>query len=712
MLHQRTNLRGLAAVAILLFCLFPVSSHALATAAKDKALQPTREQSIATIEIIKQLSRRHYLDIDVNDALSTKLLDRYLKTLDANKNVFLQSDVTEFERYRNELDNALLAGNLDAGFVIFNRYRDRLTARLRQVVHDLPVMVKNLDFAKDEFLDEEREKAPWPKSESEAAEDWRLHIKAAVLNLKLSGKAPDKIVELLQKRFKNQLSRIEQLNDEDAYQFYMNTLTQLYDPHTNYLSPATSENFNINMSLRLEGIGAVLQREDDYTKVVRLVTAGPAEKQGQLRPSDRIVSVGQGDAGEMVDVIGWRLDDVVNLIRGPKDSVVRLEIIPVDAKSDQETRTVKIVRDTVKLEEQSAKKEIIEVEDEKGGKHKVGVIDIPTFYIDFEALRRRDPDYKSTTRDVSVLLNELIQEKVEGIIIDLRDNGGGSLKEANDLTSLFIDYGPTVQIRNADERIIFEQKMISSPYYDGPMAVLINRLSASASEIFAGAMQDYQRAIILGGQSFGKGTVQSLSPLRHGQLKLTESKFYRISGASTQHRGVVPDIDFPSIYDTSKVGESSLDDALPWDQIEPVRHRIYYSFSPILPELKARHDVRTNKDADFQYLIEQTKLNEKYGDQKRISLNENKRRQEETVVDSERLALENKRRTIKGLPKLQELDKSAVDDEEAEVAAEKPDEKKEDDIFLKEAGHVLVDAVQLLSQHQQSSLATATDERK
>jgi len=713
MLQPRKYVRSLAATATLLGTLFSATVFALATPSPsnnegEAVLAPTREQSIATIEIVKQLTKRHYLDIDINDALSSKLFDRYLTTLDLNKNVLLQSDVKNFEKYRAQLDDALLAGNLDAGFDIFNRYRDRLTQRLRTVVKDLPTMVKGFDFTKDEYLDEDREKAAWPKDDAEAAELWRLRIKAAVLNLKLAGKQPDKIVELLQKRFKNQLSRIEQLNSEDAYQLYMNTLTQLFDPHTNYLSPANSENFNINMSLRLEGIGAVLQREDDYTKVVRLVTAGPAEKQGQLRPSDRIVSVGQGDTGEMVDVIGWRLDDVVNLIRGPKASVVRLEIIPVDAKTDQETRVVKIVRDTVKLEEQSAKKEVIEVSDEKGAKHKVGVINIPTFYIDFEALRRRDPDYKSTTRDVSLLLNELMQEKVEGIIIDLRDNGGGSLKEANDLTSLFIDYGPTVQIRNADERIFFEQKMISSPYYDGPMVVLINRLSASASEIFAGAMQDYQRAVIVGGQSFGKGTVQSLSPLRHGQLKLTESKFYRISGDSTQHRGVVPDVDFPSIYDIKKVGESALDDALPWDQIDPVRHRVYYSFQPLLPALKQRHDSRIGKDPDFQYLIEQTKFNEQNGEQKHISLNEAKRKQEETKLDTERLALENKRRAAKGLPSLKELEKVDIEEEEAEAAAGDDKKKKDDDIFLKEAGSVLVDTVQLMAQPAQAAVATTT----
>lgn len=712
MSHSVKYVRSLAVTAALLGSLFSATVLALVSPSSDAVLAPTREQQIATIEIVKQLTKRHYLDVDVNDTLSAKLYDRYLTTLDLNKNVLLQSDVKEFEKYRIQLDDAMLAGNLDAGFQIFNRYRDRLTQRLRVVVRDLPTMVKGFDFAKDEYLEEDREKAPWPKDEAEAAEQWRLRIKAAVLNLKLAGKQQDKIIELLQKRFKNQLSRIEQLNSEDAYQLYMNTLTQLFDPHTNYLSPANSENFNINMSLRLEGIGAVLQRDDDYTKVVRLVTAGPAEKQGQLRPSDRIVSVGQGEGGEMVDVIGWRLDDVVNLIRGPKASVVRLEIIPVDAKSDQETRVVKIVRDTVKLEEQSAKKEVIEVLDDKGVKHKVGVINIPTFYIDFEALRRRDPDYKSTTRDVSILLNELMEEQVEGIIIDLRDNGGGSLKEANDLTSLFIDYGPTVQIRNADERIFFEQKMISSPYYDGPMVVLINRLSASASEIFAGAMQDYQRAIILGGQSFGKGTVQSLSPLRHGQLKLTESKFYRISGDSTQHRGVVPDIDFPSIYDVSKVGESALDDALPWDQIDAVHHRIYYSFQPILPKLKQRHDSRINKDPDFQYLIEQTRFNEQNAEQKRISLNETKRKLEETRLDAERLALENKRRAAKGLPKLNELEKADIEEEEIDTAAADEKKKKDDDIFLREAGHVLVDTVQLMSQPSQATVATTNSEER
>jgi carboxyl-terminal processing protease len=714
MLHSGKYVRSLAFTATLLGSLFSATVFALAAPSNDKALAPTREQSIATIEIVKQLTKRHYLDIDVNDTLSSKLFDRYMTTLDLNKNVLLQSDVKEFEQYRTQLDDAMLAGNLDAGFQIFNRYRDRLTQRLRVVVRDLPTMVKGFDFTKDEYLEEDREHAPWPKDDAEAAEQWRLRIKAAVLNLRLAGKQQDKIIELLQKRFKNQLSRIEQLNSEDAYQLYMNTLTQLFDPHTNYLSPANSENFNINMSLRLEGIGAVLQREDDYTKVVRLVTAGPAEKQGQLRPSDRIVSVGQGENGEMVDVIGWRLDDVVNLIRGPKASTVRLEIIPVDAKSDQETRVVKIVRDTVKLEEQSAKKEVIEILDDKGARHKVGVINIPTFYIDFEALRRRDPDYKSTTRDVSMLLNELMQEQVEGIIIDLRDNGGGSLKEANDLTSLFIDYGPTVQIRNADERIFFEQKMISSPYYDGPMVVLINRLSASASEIFAGAMQDYQRAIILGGQSFGKGTVQSLSPLRHGQLKLTESKFYRISGDSTQHRGVVPDIDFPSIYDVTKVGESALDDALPWDQIDAVRHRVYYSFQPILPTLKQKHDARMNKDPDFQYLIEQTKFNEQNGEQKRVSLNEAKRKQEETKLDTERLALENKRRAAKGMPKLNELEKVDLEEEEADAAAAEDKKKKDDDIFLREAGSVLVDTVQLMTQPPSPAAVATTnsEERK
>ena len=411
----------------------------------------------------------------------------------------------------------------------------------------------------------------------------------------------DEIAPILIKRYSSQLKRVRQYNNQDVFQIYANALTELYDPHTNYLSPRRSENFNINMSLSLEGIGAVLQLEDEYTKVARLVAKGPADKQGELQPADRIVGVGQGVDGRIEDVVGWRLDEVVELIRGPKDSTVRLEVIPAKAKSTDKHKIITIVRNKVKLEEQSAQKRVLEVPD--GDRViKVGVIDIPAFYIDFDAMRRGDKQYKSTTRDVKKLLHELQDEGVDGILVDLRNNGGGSLQEANELTGLFIEYGPTVQIRHSSRRVWRDGKRLKTTYYDGPLVVLINRLSASASEIFAGAIQDYQRGLIVGDRSFGKGTVQTLIPLTEGQLKITESKFYRISGGSTQHRGVVPDVEFPSLYDPEEIGESALERALDWDQINPVRHQRYNDLSTVVPRITSLFEQRSASNPDFIYL--------------------------------------------------------------------------------------------------------------
>ncbi len=689
------------------------SSYALANSKNEIALSPTRDQSLTGMEVATQLSKRHYLDIVLNDELSDRFYQRYLSSLDANKNLLLQEDIDDFKRYRLHLDDTLMRGDLSPGFAMFNRYRDRLQNQLELIVVTLPDIINKLDFNKHEQMILDRKDQSWPANIEEAHDLWRKRIKSAVLNLRLAGKEEEKIVELLTKRFKNQLSRSKQLNNEDVFQLYMNSLAQLYDPHTNYLSPRSSENFNINMSLKLEGIGAVLQREDDFTKVVRLVHAGPADKQGQLQPSDRIIAVGQGTEGDMADVIGWRLDEVVQLIRGEKDTTVRLEVIPVEAKSDQDTKLIEIVRDTVKLEEQSAQKDTIEIVDSENTTHKIGIIDIPAFYIDFDALRRRDPNYRSTTRDVKRLLNELVKEKVSGIIIDLRDNGGGSLKEANELTGLFIDYGPTVQIRHASERIFREQKLTSTPYYDGPLLVLINRLSASASEIFAAAMQDYQRAIVVGGQSFGKGTVQSLTPLRHGQLKLTESKFYRISGDSTQHRGVVPDISFPSLYDKEKVGESALDDALVWDFINPVRHRKYYDIPNLLASLTQKHKQRIIKDPDFQYLLEEMALiQSNQSDDNVISLNEAKRKQKEEKGKAQSLALENKRRTAKGLDPIKDFKELGEDKDESTNPHSENSKLKDDednaDIYLTESSHIILDSIDLFNRQ----LASARPEKK
>jgi carboxyl-terminal processing protease len=660
------------------------------------ALTWNETQSKTAVEVIARLENQHFRRQPINDALSAELLDNYLRALDPARLFLLQTDVDALQRYRLTLDDTLRKGDLEPAFVIFRLYQQRLIERMENVLLQLK-KDELFDFSRDEYLELDRKDAAWPKSAAEADELWRLRLKGAALGLHLAGKERTEIVRQLEKRHRNQLNRVRQYTSDDAFQIYMNAITALYDPHTNYLSPRTSENFNINMSLKLEGIGAVLQMEDEFTRVARLVPAGPAAKQGELKPADRIVGVAQGVDGQFEDVIGWRLDDVVDLIRGPKGSVVRLEVIPAEAKSDAERKVIAITRNEVKLEEQSAQKRMMELY--QGGRTvKLGVIDIPTFYIDFEAKRRGDANYRSTTRDVKRLLDELLADGAEGIIIDLRDNGGGSLEEVNTLTGLFIDSGPIVQIKHSSARVFRDGKPRSTPYYDGPLVVMINRLSASASEIFAGAIQDYQRGLVVGSQSFGKGTVQSLVPLQYGELKLTESKFYRISGDSTQHRGIVPDIALPEIYDTEAVGESALDHALPWDRIAPVRHRIYYELPALLPKLNDVHQRRVREDPDFIYLDAERKLVEQARKQTLLSLNEQKRRQELEETRAKRLQIENARRVAKGLQPLAALAdevETADPTVEPELAVDdgKPVGKEAPDPLLVETGKILIDAL-------------------
>ncbi|MDA7833263.1 S41 family peptidase, partial [Pseudomonadales bacterium] len=486
------------------------------------ALAPLPVHSNTTRNIVDALSSRHYVTTELNDLLSERIYQGFLEDLDPSKSYLLASDIAEFDSLRYQLDDTLLRGDAKPAFIIFNRYHQRVLARFESILAQLEKGTDVFDFERDEFLELDREEAPWATNNAELDDLWRRRLKNAVLNLRLADKEPEKIQELLLKRYKNRLTRTRQTNSEDVYQLYMNAFTRTYDPHTQYFSPRTSENFNINMSLSLEGIGAVLQQEDEFTRVVSLVPAGPADKSKQVFPDDKIVAVAQGLEGEMIDVIGWRLDEVVQLIRGKKDTIVRLDVIPASSTDSSESKIVKIVRNTVKLEEQSAKSEIIEVE-QFGHKRKIGVIDIPAFYIDFQALQKGEKDFKSTTRDVKVLLADLMAEGVEGVVIDLRNNGGGSLQEARTLTGLFIDRGPTVQIRSKSNRVDILNDRDIRTIYDGPLAVLVNRLSASASEIFAGAMQDYERGVIIGSQTFGKGTVQSLLPMNRGQLKLTQA---------------------------------------------------------------------------------------------------------------------------------------------------------------------------------------------
>ena len=658
-------------------------------------LEYSKGQRETIIELVEQLEERHYAKLPYDDTLSAMHLDAYLESLDRTRMFFTASDIEEFQRYRNTMDEDLHKGNLEAGFRIFNRFMQRMEARLNKIIDTLPEAVTELNFERDEDYDLEVDDRAWAADDRELDDRWRKQLKNEVLRLKLAEKSEDDIAPTLVKRYTNQLTRIGQYNSQDVFQIYANALTALYDPHTNYFSPRRSENFNINMSLSLEGIGAVLQLEDEYTKVSRLVPKGPADKQGELRPSDRIVAVGQGDKGEMVDVIGWRLDEVVELIRGRKGTTVRLEVIPATAKSVDTHKIITIVRNKVKLEEQSAQKKILDV---KNGDDtvKVGVISIPAFYIDFDAMRRGEKEYKSTTRDVKKLLGELQEEGVEGIVVDLRNNGGGSLQEANELTGLFIEYGPTVQIRHSSRKVWRDGKRLKSPYYEGPLVVLINRLSASASEIFAGAIQDYERGVVVGDRSFGKGTVQTLIPLAEGQLKITESKFYRISGDSTQHRGVVPDIEFPAMFDIDEVGESSLDHALNWDQINPVRHRRYDDFSTVLPQVTTMFQERSATNPDYIYLQDQVALAQEARMIKALPLKESDRITLREKQESRALEIENKRRRSKGQEPLAALEEVDEDSEEnGDALTADPHLDPEEDVLLTEAGNILADILLL-----------------
>lgn len=655
-------------------------------------LSPTKVQAKTASTVVDLLDDLHYEHRVLNATLSSQVFDRFLKDLDGQHSYFLASDVQGFEPYRKTLDNALKKGDLKNAFTIYNRYQQRVTERLTFVIAELDKGVDKMDFSKEESLDVDREKAPWLTTRAELDDLWRKRVKAAALSLRLSGKTDAEIQKTLTKRYKSQLNNLYRTKGDDAFQVFMNSFTETYDPHTEYFSPRTEENFNINMSLSLEGIGAVLQSEDEFTKVVRLVPAGPADKAGQLKTGDRIVAVAQADQ-DFVDVVGWRIDEVVDLIRGAKGTTVRLQIIPAGAVDETQTKTISIVRNTVKLEDQAAQKKIITIK--KGEETlKIGVIKLPAFYADFQGMQAGDPNYRSTTRDVKKLITELKAEKINGLILDLRNNGGGSLSEANSLVGLFIGTGPTVQVKNAGGKVEVLGDPDPSVTYAGPMAVMVNRLSASAAEIFAGAIQDYGRGLIIGSTTFGKGSVQSLRDLEYGQLKLTEAKFYRISGASTQHRGVAADVNFPNIFDEADIGESALPNAMPWDTIPSARYFPYQDFSKRLPDLRKSSEARQATDPDFRYLNETITLARELKKQKVISLNEARRKQEKQDLDEKRLAMENRRRAAKGQTLLKNW-REAEDKAEAEAdEAQDPNkEKPEDAAYAMEAARVLIDSL-------------------
>ncbi len=646
-------------------------------------VSPTKTQSLLTRYINSIMTRYSYKKIAVNDSLSEVIFDNYIKGLDRNKMYLTNADFEEFKNFSDEFDDFLLQGELSIPYEIFNRFRKKLTARTEYISK---VLENEFDYTADESYLPDREKSPWALSEKELDEIWRKRIKSEALSLKLSGKKWDKIAETLNKRYANLSKAISQYNAQDVYQAFLNSYTETIDPHTNYLSPSTSDNFDINMKLSLEGIGAQLRTESEYTKVVNVIAGGPAAKSGLIKAEDKIIGVGQGDSGEIEDVIGWRIDDVVAKIRGKKGTAVRLLLVRGElgeAKPD----TIMLIREKVKLEEQAAKKKTFEVFHDKK-KYKIGVIEIPAFYRDFEAMRKGESDFRSTTTDVKKLLIELSQEDVDGIIVDLRDNGGGSLDEAIELTGLFIEDGPVVQVKRSNGSIEVNNDEDPSLYYKGPLAVLVNRFSASASEIFSGAIQDYGRGIVLGENTFGKGTVQTLVDLdkmininreKLGSLKVTIAKFYRISGGSTQHKGVAPDVEFPGVYEAEDVGESSYPSALPWDMIKPAEYRRLNNFGEIVPKLNKLHDARIKLDREFGFILEDIEEFKKKDNEKVISLNEQVRRKEMDKAEAKK----KERNKLRG-----------ISEKDAEVEDKVKDLNTEDP-YLFESGHIIADFISL-----------------
>ncbi|MCE8039527.1 MULTISPECIES: carboxy terminal-processing peptidase [unclassified Halomonas] len=647
-------------------------------------IQPNDSHRQAALEVAESLRYGHYAETALDDTWSRLAFERYLDILDGQRAFLLESDIDEFRHFEERIDDMLFEGDLAPAFELYQRYHDRAESRFEWL---LSAIDEGLGFTyeSDMRLDLDRREADWATSEAELDELWYKRLKNAALTLDISGQDEEQVENNLRQRYEGQLSRLRQTNGEDVFGLFMAAVTSSIDPHTEYLSPRQGESFDIQMRLSLEGIGAMLQSDGEYVKVTSLVPGGPADRAGVLEPADRIVGVGQEDE-EIVNVVGMRLDEVVDLIRGPKGTVVRLEVVPAEAVDMTRSSTVEITRDTVDLEDQAAKGEIVEVEREDGNK-RIGVITIPTFYVDFDAWQSGAEEFRSTTRDVAREVERLKSEGIDGLVLDLRNNGGGALQEANSLLGLFIDRGPTVQVRDARGRINLYGDTETGTLYDGPLAVLVNRLSASASEILAGAIQDYGRGLVLGSATFGKGTVQTLNDLSHGQIKLTRAKFYRISGESTQHRGVEPDILFPDLVDPERIGESSLDNALEWDTVQAVQYRHYGEPWEYLETLRSRHRERADSHPNFIFLKERTELARRMREeQTTVSLDREQRQREVEARDAEQLALENRRREALGLDPLNEL---------IDARGEENEEEPVEHVQVTEAAAILADYAEL-----------------
>lgn len=673
------------------------------------SLKPSAQHEVIASQVANLLENYSYKKVPMTDSLSQIVFANLLKSMDAGHNYLLQSDIDDFKKFENTISQDFKKGDLSAPFYIFNVYSQRYLGAMEYALEQVDAAH---DFDIDENYVAYREKLPYFKDESEWKDQWRKRVKYDLLNLRLTSTDKDSVdtekhKETLRKRYKNLVSQAKQTNSNDAFQLVMSALTDAVDPHTTYYNPSFAQAFNESMSNTFEGIGARLMMENEMVTIKEVIAGGPAFKDKSLEVDDRIIGVAQGD-GEFEDIIGWRLDAAVAKIKGPKNTVVQLKVIPAGQELTAQPKIVELKREKIVIEEESAQKEIKQIKGEDGKTYRVGLIKLPKFYIDFDAYRRRDPNYKSTTRDVRLILDTLRQENVDAVVLDLRNNGGGSLQEAIELTGLFIDQGPVVQVRDVRDRVEVDSDNNAGVAWDGPFSVLINRFSASASEIFAGAIQDYGRGVVLGTQSYGKGTVQSAIEMSRfisatnklllkakgadkdpdtpngapefGQINITMGKFYRVTGSSTQHKGVIPDIVFPSQYTAEKFGESSEPAALPWDQIKPTNFKVVADLSDVKDQLKEIHQLRMEKSPEYEYLLEDIQEFQKLDSIQEISLNQLKLKQERDRTRAKNRARINKGLELRGLPLWKEGE---------------PQPKTDFDFILDESLHVMADYIRL-----------------
>ncbi|WP_376694529.1 carboxy terminal-processing peptidase [Wenzhouxiangella sp. EGI_FJ10409] len=676
------------------------SGQASAAAESAVSLSPEAKHRFASRLASRFMTSYHYRNPELDEAFSERVFDQYLSALDPNRMYFTAADIEALSEYRPHMADAVRTADLDPAYDIFNRYVERSNERIE---HALDLVEGGFDFEVDEDYHFDRSDSPWAESAEALDELWRKRVKNDWLRLKLADQDDDEITETLSERYETLRDRIQEFNSEEVFSFFMNAFTRSIEPHSSYMSPRTSENFEISMRLSLDGIGAMLQRETEYTTVMEVVPGGPADLDGRLESGDRIVGVGQGDDGEIVDVVGWRLDDVVDKIRGERDTVVRLEVLPADTGISGPSKVIRIVRNEVKLEEQAASSEIIELPAGDDSR-RIGVIRVPVFYVDFEGRSRNEPNYRSSTRDVRKLINELKSEGVDGIVMDLRGNGGGALVEATTMTGLFIDTGPIVQVRDSRGKVELKSDNEPGMAWEGPLGVLVDRRSASASEIFAAAIQDYGRGVIIGEPTFGKGTVQNLINLDNmargedtklGQLKLTMAQFYRIAGGSTQSKGVVPDIRLPTPGDPEDYGESALDFAMPWAEIDPADYEPVADLEPLIDLARHRHEMRLESDEELAGLVEDLAEWEDDSERETISLLESERRKEMEEAEerrSDRFGTDGDMAMTED--EVREEDADAETDADADAEGE-GDEEEDEDLYLEETARILSDLIGL-----------------